>query len=155
LKLDETGELEGKLTVTYTGLEATRRRVEERLADETERKKFWKTKSERPIPIACERRTLPTSREMETSSPALVAEYTLKVTGWSRALDAALSCQWLFAAPEKHLFDHAFRDTSHLFRVFLSSRVDDVSIDMPLGWQIGHGFQRRRNLDAKAISLCS
>ena len=36
----ETGGLEGKLIVTYTGLEAQRRRLEERNEDETERKTF-------------------------------------------------------------------------------------------------------------------
>ena len=40
----ETGGLEGKLTVTYTGIEAHRRRLEQRNADDTERK-CWKTKS--------------------------------------------------------------------------------------------------------------
>ncbi len=41
LKLSqETGELEGKLTVTFTGLEALGLRVEERHEDETNRKKY-------------------------------------------------------------------------------------------------------------------
>src|SRR5271169_455335 len=40
LKLTDGGDLEGKLTVTYTGLEASQRRVEEHLTDAAERKKF-------------------------------------------------------------------------------------------------------------------
>ena len=40
LKLSETGDLEGKLTVTYTGLEAMRRRLEERNEDDVARKKL-------------------------------------------------------------------------------------------------------------------
>jgi hypothetical protein len=39
LKLSDTGDLEGKLTVTYVGLEAMYHRVEERNADEVARKK--------------------------------------------------------------------------------------------------------------------
>ncbi len=35
LKLTDTGDLEGKLTVTFTGLEASHRRMEERLADDS------------------------------------------------------------------------------------------------------------------------
>ena len=54
LKLNETGELEGKLTVTYTGLEASQRRVEQRLADEAERKKFLEDEVSEAIPIACD-----------------------------------------------------------------------------------------------------
>ena len=40
LKLSDTGDLEGKLTVTYIGLEAVYHRLEERHADEVERKKY-------------------------------------------------------------------------------------------------------------------
>ena len=40
LKLSDTGELEGKLTVTYTGLKRCIYRVEERNDDEVARKKF-------------------------------------------------------------------------------------------------------------------
>src|SRR6266851_10436411 len=40
LKLSETGDLEGKLTVTFIGLEAVYQRLEERHADEVARKKF-------------------------------------------------------------------------------------------------------------------
>ena len=40
LKLSETGDLEGKLTVTYIGLEAMYYRMEERNADDVARKKF-------------------------------------------------------------------------------------------------------------------
>jgi hypothetical protein len=150
LKLDETGELEGKLTVTYTGLEATRRRVEERLADETERKKFLEDEVREAIPIACDVE-LTNQPEWKRSSPALVAEYTLKVTGWvSGAGRRALLPVGLFAAPEKHLFDHAFR-VHPIYFAFPFQRVDDVSIDMPLGWQIAT-VPKAQNLDAKAIT---
>jgi hypothetical protein len=40
LKLSATGSLEGKLQITFTGLEAQRRRTDERNQDETARKKF-------------------------------------------------------------------------------------------------------------------
>ena len=40
LKLSDSGDLEGKVTVTYIGLEAMYDRVEERHADEVARKKF-------------------------------------------------------------------------------------------------------------------
>ena len=54
LKLSDTGELEGKLTVTYTGLEASQRRIEKRLVDEAERKKFLEDEVRESIPVACE-----------------------------------------------------------------------------------------------------
>ena len=54
MKLTETGDLEGKLTVTYTGLEASQRRIEERLSDDTDRKKFLEDEVKEAIPIACD-----------------------------------------------------------------------------------------------------
>ena len=41
----------------------------------------------------------------------------------------------LFGAPEKHLFDHTDREHPIYFE-FPFERDDDVSIDLPLGWQI-------------------
>ena len=41
----------------------------------------------------------------------------------------------LFGAPEKHLFDHTDR-VQPIYFEFPFQRVDDVSINLPLGWQI-------------------
>ena len=55
LKLSqETGELEGKLTVTYTGLEALSRRVNERNEDDTEHKKFLEDEVKEFVPTGIE-----------------------------------------------------------------------------------------------------
>src|SRR5580698_10016001 len=54
LKLGDTGDLEGKLVVTFTGLEASERRLEERQADATERKAFLENEIKGSIPVACE-----------------------------------------------------------------------------------------------------
>lgn len=149
LKLNETGELEGKLTVTYTGLEASQRRREERLADETERKKFLEDEVREAIPIACDVDL--TNQPDWKSSSSLVAEYSLKVTGWvSGAGRRALLPVGLFAAPEKRLFDHAER-VHPIYFEFPFQRSDDVSIDLPLGWQIAT-VPKPENLDAKAIT---
>jgi len=149
LKLTETGELGGKLIVTYTGLEASRRRVQQRLADEAERKKFLEDEVREAIPVACDVEL--TNQPDWKSSSSLVAEYTLKVTGWvSGAGRRALLPVGLFAAPEKHLFDHAQRVHPVYFE-FPFQRSDDVSIDLPLGWQIST-VPKPENLDAKAVT---
>jgi Domain of Unknown Function with PDB structure (DUF3857) len=149
LKLTETGELGGKLIVTYTGLEASRRRVQQRLADEAERKKFLEDEVREAIPVACDVEL--TNQPDWKSSSSLVAEYTLKVTGWvSGAGRRALLPVGLFAAPEKHLFDHAERVHPVYFE-FPFQRSDDVSIDLPLGWQIST-VPKPENLDAKAVT---
>lgn len=149
LKLSDTGELEGKLTVTYTGLEASQRRVEQRLADEAERKKFLEDEVREAIPVACDVEL--TNQPDWKSSSSLVAEYTLKVMGWvSGAGRRALLPVGLFAAPEKHLFDHLERVHPVYFE-FPFQRSDDVSIDLPLGWQVST-VPKPENLDAKAVT---
>ena len=149
MKLSETGDLEGKLTVTYTGLEAAQHRLEEHLADETERKKFLEDEVRGAIPAACEVEL--TNQPDWKSSPLLVAEYTLKVPGWaSGAGRRALLPVGLFGAPEKHLFDHAER-VHPIYFEFPFQRADDVSIDLPLGWEITT-VPEQQKLDVKAIT---
>lgn len=149
LKVTDTGDLEGTLTVTYTGLEASQRRVEERLADDSDRKNFLEDEVRESIPAACQVE-LASQPDWKSSSPSLVAQYTLKVPGWvAGAGKRALLPVGLFAAPEKHLFDHAERVHPIYFQ-YPFQRSDDVSIDMPLGWQISTVPQPAK-LDAKAI----
>jgi hypothetical protein len=135
LKLSDTGDLEGKLTLTFTGLEASQRRVEERLADDAERKKFLEDEVKESIPVACDVE-LTNQPDWKASTPPLVAEFTLKVPGWmAGAGHRALLPVGLFSAPEKHLFDHTER-VQPIYFSFPFARTDDVNIELPLGWQI-------------------
>ena len=69
----------------------------------------WRTNSKGSVPVGCEVE-LTNQPDWKSSSPTLVAEYTLKVPGWvSGAGRRALLPVGLFSAPEKHLFDHAER----------------------------------------------
>lgn len=151
LKLSsDTGELEGKTVVTYTGLEASQRRVEERFADDAERKKFLEDELKEAIPIGCEVE-LTNTPDWKNSAAPLVAEYTLKVPGWiSAAGRRALLPVGLFSAPEKRLFDHANR-VHPIYFTFPFQRSDDITIDLPLGWQIS-SVPEPQKLDAKAIT---
>jgi len=149
LKLSDTGDLEGKLTVTFTGLEASHRRVEERLSDEAERKKFLEDEVKESIPAASEVE-LTNQPDWKSSTPPLVAEFTLKVPGWAAAAGRrALLQVGLFGAPEKHLFDHADR-VQPIYFDFPFQRSDDLTIDLPLGWQISTVPAPQRQ-DAKVV----
>ena len=135
LNLSDTGDLEGKLTVTFTGLEGLRRRVEERHADETERKRFLEEEVKGFIPVASEVE-LVNKPEWAGSAPALVAEFKLKVPGWaSSAGRRALVPVGLFGASEKHLFDHDTR-VHPIYLEFPSQKLDDVSVALPSGWKV-------------------
>jgi hypothetical protein len=149
LHITDTGDLEGKLTVTFTGLEASQRRVEQRLADDTERKKFLEDEVEASIPAACEVE-LTNKPDWKSSSDPLVAEFTVKVPGWMMgAGHRALVAMGLFSAPEKHLFDHAER-VHPIYFTFPFQRVDEINLDLPLGWQIST-LPPPQKLDAKAV----
>jgi hypothetical protein len=150
LKLADTGDLEGKVVITYTGLEASQRRLQERLADDTERKKYLEDEVKEAVPVACEVE-LTNQPDWKSSSPSFVAEFSLKVPGWvAGAGRRALMPVGLFSAPEKRLFDHADR-VHPIYFEFPFQRSDDVSIDLPLGWQIST-VPQPHTLDAKAIT---
>jgi Domain of Unknown Function with PDB structure (DUF3857) len=136
LKLAETtGGLEGKLRVTFTGLEALERRLEERNADEADRKAFLEEQVREYIPAAIEVE-LTNQPDWSNSAPTLVAEFDLKVPGWaSGAGRRALLPVGLFSATEKHLFEHADRVHPIYFQ-YPFQKVDDVSIELPLDWQV-------------------
>jgi hypothetical protein len=135
LRLSNTGELEGQLTLTFTGLEALRRRTEERTADEVDRKKFLEEEVKEAVPAGIEVE-LTNKPDWSSSAPPLVAEFNLKVPGWaSGAGRRAFVPVGLFGATEKHLFDHANR-VHPIYFEFPFEEVDDVSIELPLGWQV-------------------
>ncbi|MFZ0322433.1 MAG: DUF3857 domain-containing protein [Candidatus Sulfotelmatobacter sp.] len=135
LQLSETGELEGKLTVNFTGLQAMSRRVEEMHTDDVEKKKFLEEQVREYVPAAVEL-DLTNQPDWKSSSQPLVAEFTLKIPGWvAGAGRRALLPVGIFSAPEKHLFEHANR-VQPLYFEFPFEKVDDVTIDLPLGWQV-------------------
>jgi len=149
LTLSDTGDLGGTLTLTFTGLEASQRRTEERLADDADRKKYLEDEVKGSIPAACDVE-LTNSPDWKSSNPALVAEFRIKIPGWvSAAGHRALLPVGLFSAPEKHLFDHADRVHPVYFE-FPFERIDDVNVNLPLGWQIST-VPAPQKIDAKAL----
>jgi Domain of Unknown Function with PDB structure (DUF3857)/Transglutaminase-like superfamily len=131
----ETGSLEGKLTVTYTGLEAAYRRVDQRNQDETARKKFIEDEVRESIPAAIEVELI-NSPEWKNSSLPLVAEFNLQVPGWASAAGRrAMLTVGLFSATEKRVFDHAGR-AHPIYYAYPNSKLDDVTIDLPDGWRV-------------------
>lgn len=149
LKLTNEGALEGKLTVTFTGLEASWRRVEERNEDDAHHKKFLEDYVKEAVPVGIDVE-LTNKPDWTSSSPNLTAEYTLRVPGWvSGAGKRALLPVGLFSGPEKHMYEHATRVHPFYFH-FMNREVDDVEIALPLGWQVS-SLPQPVIQDAKAI----
>ena len=135
LKLGAEGDLEGKLTVSFTGLEALWRRIEERNQDETARKKFLEDQVKEDIPVGSEV-DLIKQPEWSNSETPLTAEFNLKVPGWTSAAGKrAMLPTSLFCAREKHVFEHADRVWPIYFH-FPYKTTDDVNIKLPAGWLV-------------------
>jgi hypothetical protein len=147
LTLTDAGDLEGKLTVTYTGIEAARLRLEERHADETERKSYLEDIVKGCIPAASEVK-LTNQPEWKNSALPLVAELNIRIPGWAAGAGRHLIVPvGLFTARVRHVFDHAER--VHLIYVeYPYAESDDINIQIPPGWQVSslpHGWQDTAN----------
>lgn len=135
LKLSDTGDLEGKLTVTYTGLEAMYHRLDMRHADDVERKKFLEDRVKTQVPVAAEAE-LTNKPDWTGSENPLVAEFDLKIPGWaSNAGKRVLIPAGVFTGVEKHIFEH----TNRVYPIYFEypyQKIDDVTIELPSGWQV-------------------
>ena len=135
LKLTDQGDLEGKLTASFTGLEGLWRRIDERNQDETERKKFLEDEVKESIPAGSDVE-LTKQPEWSSSEAPLTAEFTVKVPGWaSSAGRRALVPAALFCANEKHVFELSNR-TWPVYFAFPYKATDELNIQLPAGWQV-------------------
>ncbi|MBZ5615243.1 MAG: DUF3857 domain-containing protein [Acidobacteriia bacterium] len=135
LKLSDSGDLEGKLTVTYTGLEAMYHRMNERRADEVARKKFLEERVTAQIGVPAEAE-LTNKPDWTSSETPLVAEYILKIPGWaSNAGKRVLLPAAIFTAGEKGVFEHANR-VQPIYFDYPYQKADDITVELPAGWQV-------------------
>ena len=150
LTLFEDGTLEGKLTMTFGGLEALELRTEERDDDDTSRKTALEDLVKESVPVGAEVE-LTNKPDWNSTSSTLVAEYHVKVPGWvSGAGRRALFPVGLFGNSEKHTFEHAERVHAVYFHhPYLKS--DDISVTLPLGWSVS-SLPNPINQDGKAVA---
>ena len=134
-KLTETGDLEGKLTITYTGLEAMYHRLEERHADAVEQKKYMEERVTSQMAATGEAE-LTNKPDWTSSNAPLVAEFDVKVPGWaSGAGRRVMIPAALFTASEKGVFEHTNR-THPIYFEYPHVKSDDITIELPPGWQV-------------------
>jgi hypothetical protein len=136
LKLSENGDLEGKLSVTYTGLEAMYRRTSEMHSDEVSRRKTLEEAVTKQIPVAAEAK-LTNQPDWSNSEAPLVAEFDVSIPAWaSSAGKRTLLPAGLFTAIEKHVFEHANR-IHPIYIDYPYEKDDDVTIELPASWEVG------------------
>jgi hypothetical protein len=142
LHLDESGSIQGKVVVTYTGLEALSRRLRERNDDGPARTQFLQDDLKRAVPAGSDV-TLTNEPDWRSSDPQLTAEYDLKIPGWvSAAGRYHLLTVGLFGAEEKQEFVAAERSYPVYFE-FAFDHHDDVTVELPSGWRMSSVPQPR------------
>jgi hypothetical protein len=142
--------LSGKLTVSYSGLEASYRRLRERYEDDTARRKFLEEQVERSIPVGSRAR-LTSSPDWTGSEAPLVARFDLEIPGWGTlAGKRQLLAVGLFSAEEKHTFEHAVR-VQPIYFDFPYQQLDDITIDVPPPWAV-QSIPDPQTIDLKGIT---
>jgi hypothetical protein len=152
-KLATSGTLEGKVTVTYSGLEASRRRISERNEDATERRKSLEQDLEADVPVGVDVK-LTNTPDWTGSETPLVAEFDFRVPGWAAAAgNRSLMPVGLFGGSEKHTFEHSAR-VHPLYFMFPHQNTDEVAIELPPGWQAS-SVPKARTADIKVATYNS
>ncbi|HLA71736.1 MAG TPA: DUF3857 domain-containing protein [Steroidobacteraceae bacterium] len=152
-KLAPSGTLEGKVTVTYSGLEASRRRISERNEDATERRKSLEQDLEADVPVGVDVK-LTNTPDWTGSETPLVAEFDFRVPGWAAAAgNRSLMPVGLFGGSEKHTFEHSAR-VHPLYFMFPHQNTDEVAIELPPGWQAS-SVPKARTADIKVATYNS
>jgi hypothetical protein len=150
LKLSEGGDLEGKLTIIYTGLEGMDRRASGLHADEVARKKTLEDEIKGQIPLAAEAE-LTNNPDWSNSETPFVAEFNLKVTNWaSNAGRRTAFPAGIFVAHEKGIFEHANR-VHPIYFEYPYQEMDDVTIELPAGWKVS-GVPTPQAVDIHAVA---
>ena len=150
LRLNEHGLLEGTLTVTYTGLEALSRRLEERGADATARKEFLENEVRSWVPVGIQvEQTKPP--DWESSQETMQTEFSLAVSGWASGTSRrAFMPLGLFSASEKHLFEHSTR-VHPIYFSYPTQYEDDITFQIPPRLQVG-SLPAEQNRDLQALA---
>lgn len=134
-KLTENGDLQGKVTVTYTGLEALYHRWDVHNSDEIARKRFLENRVKSQVPMPAEVELI---NEPDWSHPQtpLVAEFSVTIPGWaSSAGKREILSVGIFAAGEKRLFERENR-VHPIYIEYPYQKLDDVTIELPRGWEV-------------------
>ena len=147
-KISDEGALEGKVTVTYTGLEAATRRQSFRNQDAEARKKYLEDTLKEYVPATIDVE-LKNQPDWASSEKPLVADYEVKIPGWvSSAGRRALMPAGIFCSTEKRMFEHANRVNAIYFQ-YPHRKTDDVTVELPAGWKVG-SVPKPADQDAKA-----
>ncbi len=128
------GDVEGTLKVTYTGLEALRRRQEQRSADDGAHKWFLEDEAHRAMGGQSSVELL--NHPDWAGAEPLVAEFKVKLPGWGSLSNGKLSLPaGIFTALEQNLFTASERSYAIYFQ-YPTLKSDDITFDFAAGLRV-------------------
>jgi hypothetical protein len=135
LKLTATGALEGRVTITRTGLEARACRVRERNEDAAHRRQFLENLLKGDVPSRTDVE-LTNTPDWDSSEAPFITEYQVSIPEWATVTgQRALLATGVFAGRGRHMFEHATRIHPVYFS-FPFDFADDVRIELPATWKV-------------------
>jgi hypothetical protein len=153
LRLTASGALTGRVTTTYTGLEARGYRAHERNEDATHRKQYLENQLKADIAASSDVSLINVPDWSSSESP-LIAEYEISIPDWATVNGArALMAVGLFTGRWKHVFEHAVRLHPAYFP-FPFECADDVRIELPAAWQVA-SLPKARDTDVNFLAYRS
>jgi uncharacterized protein DUF3857 len=153
LRLDESGNLEGNLIVTYTGQEALYRRLEGRSDDDLARKAHLESEVKQWIPNGSDASVeLKDAADWAVGTRPLRAEFTVKIPHWANVSGSRLFLSsGIFSGPWHDVF--RAKDRVHpLSFNFPFQDGSDISISIPSGMKVD-GVPPRRARDLVFLSF--
>ena len=150
LKLKEDGSLEGKVTITYTGLAAMYYRLDVRNEDEQGRKTFLDDRIKRQVPTPAEVKLL-NEPDWQNPETPLVAEFRISIPEWASAAGKrTIFPVGVFAASEKKLFEHETR-VHPIYIDYPYQKEDDITVELPEGLEAA-GVPSPQNVDGHIVT---
>lgn len=153
LHLDESGNLDGNLSVTYTGQEALYRRLEGRAEDDLGRKAYLESEVKQWIPNASDASVeLKNAPDWALGTLPLRAEFTVKISHWANVSGTRFFLSGgIFSGPWHDVF--RAKDRVHpLSFNFPFQDASDISISIPSGMKVD-GVPPRRARDLMFLSF--
>jgi hypothetical protein len=136
LAMADDGQVEGKLTATFSGQEALLRRLAADDSDQEARKQSLLDEAKTWVPAGATIELTNSPDWMGPDTP-LVAEFDIKMHVWGTSMGRRLLLsQCMFASPIARQFDHAAR-TYPVYFDYAYTGVDDVMLQLPLTLRVG------------------
>jgi hypothetical protein len=153
LKLTTSGALIGRVTITYTGLEARACRLHERNQDAEHRKKYLEDLVRRDVPLPLEVANV-SAPDWASSDDPFEIESDVAIADWANLTgQRAVAAVGIFSNRWRNTFVHATRVHAIYFPFPFEYR-DDVHVELPPQWKLA-SLPKPHDVDIDALQYHS